>query len=121
MMQSVVNVSQLQGVFLVNPNIRYIGVVDKNDGLILSKARMETGDSNRTEEQIVTVYPPLIMRAVERLEPIFGSAQDVVVRYRDAHLAFYRVQDFLIVVSMNPVPEASLLALRVGEEIRKLF
>lgn len=74
-----------------------------------------------SDEEMVSVFPPLIMRAIERLEPVLGEAQSAGVSYGNAFLAFYRVLDFLVVVSFNPTPEAPLLAIRVGDELRKMF
>jgi hypothetical protein len=105
-MQSVADLSKLTEIFVVNPNIRFIGVVDLNDNVLLSRMRAGTllVNPGQTDEEMVSVYPPLIIRAIERLEPILEEAHGVVVRYRKAHLAFYRALDLLIVVSFNPVP-----------------
>jgi len=122
-LQSVVDLARLTEVFLVNPNVRYIGVVDKHDDVLFSKMRegIATVNPGHADEEMVSVYPPLIMRAIERLEPILGDAQSVGVSYGNAFLAFYSVLGFLVVVSFNPIPEAPLLAIRVGDEIRKMF
>lgn len=117
------SLDRLTEIFNIDPNVRYIGVVDKNDNVLLSKMREGVAqlDPNNSDEEIVSIYPPLIMRAVERLEPILGNAQGVQIPYEKVLLAMYRVQDLLIIVSLNPVPEAPLLTLRIGDEIKRLL
>ncbi len=117
------SLDRLTEIFNIDPNVRYIGVVDKNDNVLLSKMREGVAqlDPNNSDEEIVSIYPPLIMRAVERLEPILGGAQGVQIPYEKVLLAMYRVQDLLIIVSLNPVPEAPLLTLRIGDEVKRLL
>lgn len=121
--EAVVSLDRLTDIFSIDPNVRYIGVVDKNDNVLLSKRKEGVApvDPNDRDEETVSVYPPLIMRAVERLEPILGNAQGVQIPYEKVLLAMYRVQDLLIIVTLNPVPEAPLLTLRIGDEVKRLL
>ena len=110
-------------IFSIDPNIRYVGVVDKNDTVVFSKRREGVApvSPNQADEEMVSTYPPLIMRAAERLEPILGDAHGVVIPYEKVLLALYREHDLLIIVTLNPVPEAPLLTLRIGDEVRRLI
>ncbi len=121
--EAIVSLDRLTEIFNIDPNVRYIGVLDRNDNVLLSKMRegVASIDPSNGDEQIVSTYPPLIMRAVERLEPILGEAQGLQIPYEKVLLAMYRVHDQLVIVSLNPVPEAPLLTLRIGDEIKRLL
>ena len=121
--EAILSFDRLAEIFSIDPNVRYVGVVDKNDTVVFSKKRegVVSVNPDQTDEEIVSTYPPLIMRAVERLEPILGDAHGVVIPYEKVLLALYRENDLLIIVSLNPVPEAPLLTLRIGDELRKLI
>lgn len=121
--ETTVSLDRLTEIFSIDPNVRYIGVMGKNDTVLLSKRREGVApvNPNLSDEEMVSIYPPLIMRAVERLEPMLGEAQGLQIPYEKVLLAMYRVHDLLVIVSLNPVPEAPLLTLRIGDEIKRLL
>ena len=117
------NFNQLTELFKIEENIRYVGVVDKNDAVLFSKMREAIAPVNpeHTDDEPLSIYPPLIIRAAERMQPIFGDIQGIGIRYRNLLLALYHVNDLLVIVSLNPVPMAPLLAITIGENIRKIL
>lgn len=120
-LQSIVDLSRLADLFTTTPDVGYIGVVGKNDKVLFSKSRDTAMTSVQPDDEVISVYPPLVMRAVERLEPMLGAAQSVVVTYGKSLLALYRVPDYLVVVNIKLTPVAPLLAIKVGDEIRNLL
>ena len=117
------DLNRLTEIFKVDENVRYIGVIDRSDAVLFSKMREEIASVNpeHTDDETLSIYPPLIMRAAERMQPMFGDVQAIGIRYRNLLLAFYRVNEILVIVSLNPVPIAPLLTFRIGEEIRKVL
>jgi hypothetical protein len=58
-------------VFKIDPNLRFISVVDRDDQILLARMREGISAVNvaQRDEDLASIYPPLIMRAVERLQP----------------------------------------------------
>jgi hypothetical protein len=109
-------------IFKIDPNLRFISVVDRDDKVLL--ARMREGISavnvGQRDEDLASIYPPLIMRAVERLQPNLGNARAVSIRYDKILLTLCRVSDLLIIVSFNPAIETPFLT-QFEQEIKRII
>lgn len=90
--------------FKKDSRIRYVGIIDDQFHIVLSKMR-EGVQSITTEEQehnFVQIMPPIIVDAVEKLQPVLGKLDNVTVRYEKVLMVFFRVQNFTVVLSFNP-------------------
>ena len=90
--------------FKRDTRIRYVGIIDNQFHIVLSKMR-EGVQSITTEEQernFVQLMPPIIVDAVEKLQPLLGKLDNVTVRYQKVLMVFFRIQNFTVVLSFNP-------------------
>ena len=90
--------------FKKDSRIRYVGIV--NETFHIVKSRMREGvQSITTEEEernFVQLMPPIIIDAVEKLQPILGKLDNVTVRYGKVLLVFFRVDENTVIFSFNP-------------------
>jgi hypothetical protein len=88
----------------VNMSIRYVAVVDREYHLLASDQRenVPSFTPNETDRNFMTVVPPLIVDAVERLMPFLGEMEAISVRYEKALLTFHRSGNLVIVMSFGP-------------------
>jgi len=84
--------------------IRYVGIVDDEFHVLLSKMRegVQSVTTNEQERNFVQVMPPIIVDAVEKLQPILGTLDNVTVRFEKVLLVFFHLSTFTIVLSFNP-------------------
>ncbi len=90
--------------FKKDSRIRYVGIIDNQFHIIMSKMR-EGVQSVGTEEEergFIQLMPPIIVDAVEKLQPLLGKLDNVTVRYEKLMLVFFRFQNFTVVFSFNP-------------------
>lgn len=84
--------------------IRYVAIVDNEFHILVSKMR-EGVQSITTEEQdrnFVQLMPPIIVDAVEKLQPLLGKLDSVTVRYEKVLLVFFRLANLVVVLSFDP-------------------
>lgn len=89
--------------FEKDSRIRYVGIVDGEFHIVLSTMR-EGVQSITTDEQdrnFFQLMPPIIVDAVERLQPVLGKLDNVTVRYEKLLLVFFRVQNITVILSFN--------------------
>ena len=70
--------------FKKDSRIRYVGIIDDQFHIVLSKMR-EGVQSITTEEQernFVQLMPPIIVDAVEKLQPLLGKLDNVTFDIR---------------------------------------
>ena len=58
--------------------------------------------SEEQERNFIQLMPPIIVDAVEKLQPLLGKLDNVTVRYEKMLLVFFRVQNLTVVLSFNP-------------------
>ena len=90
--------------FKKDSRICYVGIIDNQFHIVLSKMR-EGVQSITTEEQernFVQLMPPIIVDAVEKLQPLLGKLDNVTVRYQKVLMVFFHIQNFTVVLSFNP-------------------
>ena len=57
-----------------------------------------------TDEQdrnFFQLMPPIIVDAVEKLQPLLGKLDNVTVRYEKVLIVFFRFQSFTVVLTFN--------------------
>jgi hypothetical protein len=93
-----------EAAFKKDSRIRYVAVVDNQFHMLLSKMR-EGIQSVTTEDQdhnFFQIMPPIIIDAVEKLQPLLGKVDNVTVRYEKVLLVFFRLENLNIILSFNP-------------------
>jgi hypothetical protein len=91
-------------VFRINDRIRYVAIVDDEFHILYSKMR-EGVKSITTEEQersFVQLMPPIIVDAVEKLQPLLGKLDNVTVRFEKVLLVFFRMRNLVVTLSFDP-------------------
>jgi len=108
-------------VLATDPLIRYVGVVDNQYRLILSKNRAGVVPfiSDETDRRFMPIAPPLILEAVEKLESFVGNLQGVVARYEKLVFAFFRFDGNSIILTAETQIETPLIA-KVSRALKEL-
>ena len=108
-------------VLATDPLIRYVGVVDNQYRLILSKNRAGVVPfiSDETDRRFMPIAPPLILEAVEKLESFVGNLQGVVARYEKLVFAFFRYDGNSIILTAETQIETPLIA-KVSRALKEL-
>ncbi len=90
--------------FKKDSRIRYVGIIDNQFRIIVSKMResVQSVTSEEQERNFIQLMPPIIVDAVEKLQPLLGKLDNVTVRYEKMLLVFFRVQNLTVVLSFNP-------------------
>lgn len=89
--------------FRKDNRIRYVGIVDNEFHILVSKMR-EGVQSLTTEEQersFVQLMPPIIVDAVEKLQPLLGKLDNVTVRYEKLLLVLFHMKDLVVTLSFD--------------------
>ncbi|HKM77196.1 MAG TPA: hypothetical protein VJZ32_12345 [Candidatus Bathyarchaeia archaeon] len=108
-------------VLATDPLIRYVGVVDNQYRLILSKNRPGNVPfiSDETDRRYLPIAPPIILEAVEKLEGFVGNLQGVVARYEKLVFAFFRYEDHSIILTAETSAETPLIT-KVSRALKEL-
>jgi len=90
--------------FKRDSRIRYVGIIDNQFHVVLSTMRKNVQSVGTEEEErsFIQLMPPIIVDAVEKLQPLLGKLDNVTVRYEKVLMVFFRVQNFTVVLSFNP-------------------
>ena len=90
--------------FKKDSRIRYVGIVDNQFHIVLSRMRegVQSVTTEEEERNFVQIMPPIIVDAVEKLQPLLGKLDNVTVRYEKVLLVFFHIQNFTVVFSFNP-------------------
>jgi hypothetical protein len=86
-------------------SIRYVGIVDIEHGLLLSKMRegiQSVSASEEDDRNFVQMMGFIIVRTAEKLQRVLGNLESMTVRYEKVLLVFLRVKKVLVVLSYNP-------------------
>lgn len=73
----------------------------------------------QTDRDFMTIAAPLMIDASEKLEPFCGAVRRLILRYDRVLLVFYRTAAHLVVLSLEPDVEQTLLD-QIGGSVRKL-
>ena len=84
--------------------IRYVGIVDSDYHVLLSKMRegIESVLTSDDRHKFVQIMPLIIIDAAEKLQRILGNLESVTIRYEKVLFAFFRVKKVVVVLSYNP-------------------
>jgi hypothetical protein len=107
--------------FRKDNRIRYVGIVDNEFHILFSKMR-EAVQSLTTEEQernFVQLMPPIIVDAVEKMQPLLGKFDTVTVRYEKVLLVFFRMNNLVVTLSFDPNVTTPFIS-SLSESIRRL-
>jgi hypothetical protein len=90
--------------FKMEPRPRYVGIVDNQFHVLLSEMRrgVQSVTTEEQERNFVQIMPPIIVDAVEKLEPVLGKLESVRVRYEKVVLVFFRVESLIVILSFDP-------------------
>lgn len=110
-----------ENIFKLDKRIRYVAILNHHYDLL--ESRMREGISSltpaQTDRDFMTIAPPLMMDAAEKLRPFCGNVRRVTVRYDRVLLVLYRTAVHLVMLSLEPQVEQALLD-RIGYSVRKL-
>ena len=108
-------------VLATDPLIRYVGVVDNQYRLILSKNRPGVIPfvSDETDKRYMPIAPPLILEAVEKLVGFVGNLHGVVARYDKLVFAFFRYDDHTIILTAETNTETPLIT-KIARALKEL-
>ena len=89
--------------FRTDPRVRYVGVVDNQFHILLSRMRegVQSVTTDEEERNFVQIMPPIIVDAVEKMQPMLGKLDDVTVRYEKVLLVFFRMEGLVIILSFD--------------------
>ena len=84
--------------------IRYVGIVDNEHHVLLSKMRegIESVFTSEDRHNYVQVMPLILIDAAEKLQRVLGNLESVTVRYEKLLFAFFRVRKVIVLLSYNP-------------------
>lgn len=66
----------------------------------------------------VSIIPQIILEAVEKLVPFLGQVGGVTAHYERALIVFYRIEDLIVIISLQPNQETTFYN-RITEAFRK--
>jgi len=93
-------------IFSLDKAIRYVGVVSPGPKYEPLESRMREGVSSltpkETDDAFVETIPLFILGAAERLEKDLGSIQYSLIRYKSVTLAFFKTEEYIITMSVEP-------------------
>ncbi|MFI5448927.1 MAG: hypothetical protein ACHQ03_04060 [Candidatus Bathyarchaeia archaeon] len=84
--------------------IRYVGIVDNEHHVLLSKMRegIESVFTSEDRHNYVQVMSLIIIDAAEKLQRVLGNLESVTIRYEKLLFAFFRVKKVIVLLSYNP-------------------
>ena len=84
--------------------IRYVGIVDNEHNVLLSKMRdgIDSVFTSEDRHNYVQLMPLIIIDAAEKLQRVLGNLESVTVRYEKLLFAFFRVKRVIVLLSYNP-------------------
>jgi hypothetical protein len=107
--------------FKIDPKLRYVGIVDNQFHVLVSKMRVgvQSVTTDEQERNFVQIVPPIIVDAIEKLEALLGRMEHIKVRYEKVVLFFFRVEGLVVTLSFDPEVETPF-ATSVSNGIRKI-
>lgn len=107
--------------FGTDPKIRYVGIVDNQFHVLLSNMRegVVSVTTDDQERNFVQIMPPIIVDAVEKLEPMLGRLNNVTVRFEKVLLAFFRIEGLIVILSYDAHVSSEFIP-SLSESMRQL-
>ena len=90
--------------FKSDTRIRFVGIVDNQFHILFASMRegVESVTQGDEDRNFIQLMPPIIVDAVEKMQPVLGKLDNITVRYEKVVLVFFRMEGLVIVVSFNP-------------------
>jgi hypothetical protein len=90
--------------FKKDGRIRYVGIVDRQFHILASKMRegVQSLTPSESDRNFVQLMPPIILDAVEKLSPMLGVVESVIVRYAKVVLVLFAEGSYVVVLSFGP-------------------
>lgn len=107
--------------FRREPELRYVGIVDEVFRVVLSKMRegIQSLTMDERERSFVQFMPPIIIDAIEKLQPLLGRVDNVTVRYEKVLLVFFRMQKFFVTFGFDPEVSTPFIS-SLSDSMRRL-
>ncbi|MGA2626022.1 MAG: hypothetical protein ABSF63_03045 [Candidatus Bathyarchaeia archaeon] len=93
-----------QEAFRRDAKLRYVGIVDNQFHILLSKMREGVPSVTPAEDDrnFIQLMPPILVEAAEKLQRILGDLESVTMRYEKVLLVFFRVRNLVVILSYDP-------------------
>jgi hypothetical protein len=90
--------------FRKDNRIRFVGIVDNEFHVLFSKMRegVQSLTTDEQERNFIQLMPPIIVDAVEKMQPLLGKFDNVTVRYEKVLLVFFRMKNVVVTLSFDP-------------------
>ncbi len=107
--------------FRSDARIRYLGVVDTRFDILSSHMRegVQSVTTDDQERNFVQIMAPIIIDAVEKLQPVLGNLDNVTLRYEKILLTLFRMEDLVVTLSFNADVSTPFIS-SLSESMRKL-
>jgi len=108
-------------IFKLDQRIRYVAILNHQYDLLESSMRQGVASLTpaQTDRHFMTIAAPLMVDAAEKLKPFCGNIRRVIVQYDRVLLVFYRTAAHLVILSLEPDTDQTLLD-TIGNSVRKL-
>ena len=93
-----------QEVFRRDGKLRYVGIVDNQFHILLSKMRegVPSVSAEGDDRNFIQLMPPILVDAAEKMQGILGALESVTIRYEKVLLVFFRVKKLVVILSYDP-------------------
>lgn len=93
-----------QEVFKRDKKVRYVGLVNNEFHILLSRMREGVASMTTDEEDhnFIQLMPPILVDAAEKMQHVLGGVESVTIRYEKILLVFFRIDTVVAVLSYNP-------------------
>ena len=110
-----------QEAFRRDDMLRYVGIVDNQYHILLSKMREGVPSVTAAEDDrnFIQLMPPILVEAAEKLQRILGNLDSVTMRYEKVLLVFFRVKKLVVILSYDPTVTTPFVS-AVSDLIRML-
>lgn len=91
-------------VFRRDGKLRYVGIVDNQFHILLSKMRegVPSVSPAGDDRNFIQIMPPILVDAAEKMQSILGALESVTIRYEKVLLVFFRVKKLIVILSYDP-------------------
>ncbi len=97
--------------FALDSRVRYVAVLDRNHKLI--ESRMRSSVHSLTPEtydrKFMASVPPLVFDTLSQLEEQCGPLSHLTIQYEKVDFVFFRLNNQVLVVSLEPGPVEPVL------------
>jgi hypothetical protein len=94
----------VQEAFKRDSRIRYVGVVDNEYHVLISKMRegLQSVTDPEADRNFLQFMPLIIVDTAEKLQRVVGRLESVTMRYDSILLVFFRIKEVVILLAYSP-------------------